>query len=157
MRMAKVAVERRAEIIRYIASHGGLLEGETHIEISKRLNMPLISCRNHLQNLERMGILHVTREIKRGLGQFPNRYLLLHNEQWFRKHADELATVFYKAKPPRLPPPGEERPSPPEPEPEPEVDVRVNAKPPPISAALKRALIEEGMALDSTELAAWGS
>lgn len=178
--MNKVALERRAHIIRFFASKGGTLTGVKTKELVPMLGIPSDQLTAHLRRLEEFGVLEIKRPFIAGQGRLPNEYRLLQSEAWFREHADAIEQQFRRqavaahyaarrAEEARVDQrranraegglrvkagnqrakKGLARQEPPAGVPEP--------KPQPVSDALRKQLVDEGLQLPAAELAKWGA
>lgn len=178
--MHRLALERRAAIIRFFSSKGGTVEGMKVDELAAAMDIPYEQMKPHLRRLEDFGVLEVRRTGARGQGRLPNIYALKHDEKWFRAHADELekhhrklardATIAARraeearvdarraareeAQAKAKKGAARRRKGLPSQEPPPGVP---ETKPIELSPALKRKLIAEGLALPAADLAVWGA
>lgn len=175
----KGALEKRCTIVRWLAAQGGRIQIKT-TDLSKAIGMPTEILKDHMTRLELYGVVFVDRVWIRDHGRQPNIYVLKHDERWLRDHADELerhhrklardATVAARrAEEARVDArraareEGQQRAKKGAarrrvglPSVEPPVGVP-DTKPVPVSAALKKRLIEEGMNLPAADLAIWGA
>lgn len=173
-------IERRERILRYLESCGGTLEGMKRDELAKAVGISQYTIRDDILRLEEYGVLEIRQVSVIGKGSQPCTYKLLQPAKWFRAHAGELETqrrrrmrsagiAIRKAEEERVRERDTKRigrqvqrrnerartnaglpaVAPPEGEPEPKTVA--------VSSKLTRALVDEGLALPSAELAAWGA
>lgn len=180
MPMHKMAVERRASMIRYLARAGGTVKGTKAKDLAVAMKIPHDQFTAHMRQLERFGVVEIARPFIAGQGRLPNEYKLIRSEEWFREHADELDMVHrkrsrdatiaakraeearvdarraanergIKARKEQVARKKKGLPKDPPPPGEPEPKTK------PVSDAFRRQLVEEGLKLPASELAKWGA
>lgn len=180
MPMNKMAVERRATIIRYISRAGGTVKGVKAKDLAADIGIPHDQLTLHMRRLEEFGVIEVKRPFIAGIGRLPNEYRVLRDEKWFREHADALDqqsrkrvhdanTASRKAEEARVDArraaveqrvktrkTGEQRLKQGLPRTPPPPGVP-DPKPVPVSDAFRKQLVEEGLNLPAAELAKWGA